>query len=301
MAVASRARTGRAFTLLEVLVVILVTIVVAALLIGIVLTNMNFRRPRMASQIKCSANIRGIAQGLVLFSQSNKDQYPLPSLLDAANNTINADPSTKDTTANIISVLIYGTFFGPEICVSPAESNGNIVMDPDYYYTEPKTAANPKLALWDPAFSADFTSVGGSNFSYAHLLPSGPRLAKGRKSGPGAPGGSGVGPRRIGGIVSTGGSDHRSLPVVRSSPKTRPSPLEATTTSSATMGPPADPTPSSGSTALGNVKRHSSCPVAASRHTTPPVDGRPKTVKATTTTCPSVAGGNAVASVLGAT
>ncbi|MEK6703885.1 MAG: hypothetical protein AABZ53_16620, partial [Planctomycetota bacterium] len=52
-----------------------------------------------------------------------------------------------------------------------------IVMDNDYYYAEPPTAVNPKLALWDPAFSADFTAATPGNFSYAHMLPSGPRIA----------------------------------------------------------------------------------------------------------------------------
>lgn len=173
MAVASRARAGRAFTFVELLVILIVLVVAMAL----ILPNLGRSTCCMTPQIKCSANLRGIGQGLVLFAQNNKDQYPLPSLLDAANNTTSADPSTKDTTANIISTLIYGTFFGPEICVSPAESNPNIVMDNDYYYTEPKTAVNPKLAIWDPAFSADFTASTPSNFSYAHLLPSGPRLA----------------------------------------------------------------------------------------------------------------------------
>lgn len=138
--------------------------------------------------MKDSANVRGIHQGLVLFAQSNRDEYPLPSKLDKNNATIalsspNADPTEKDTTANIISVLIYSTFFGPEICISPSEINSNIVHDNDYSYEAPSKAVDPTKALWDPAFNADFTSkdpAGNlipSNFSYAHILPSGPRAA----------------------------------------------------------------------------------------------------------------------------
>lgn len=175
---------GRGFSLVELLVIVVVLV-----LLALVVLPMLGRRTRHPPGIKDSANIRGIHQGMVLFAQANKDQYPLPSILDKANNTValaeGVDPTTKDTTAAIISTLIYGTFFGPEICISPAEANGNIVMDDDYQYSEPKGAANPKLGLWDPAFRADFTAVesgvrvgGGSNLSYAHMLPSEARLAQ---------------------------------------------------------------------------------------------------------------------------
>jgi hypothetical protein len=166
---------ARALTLVEVLVVgvILITIAAVFLMLG--------QRSPNTGGVMDAANLRGIHQGMVLFSQNYNDQYPLPSVLDKDNHTVSlapgTDPTTKDTTAAIISTLIYGNFFGPEICISRAESNGTIVLNNDYAYAEPRAAANPKLALWDPAFAADFTK-GESNLSYAHMLPSGPRLAK---------------------------------------------------------------------------------------------------------------------------
>lgn len=158
----------------------MVTLVVVVIIIGLIVTlgrGRKGRHPRPSD----SSQIRGIQQGLELWSQANQGRYPLPSLLDKADTTValkpGEDPTTKDTTAAIVSILIYENYFGPEICISPAESNGNVTQDNDYQYSEPKAAADPKLALWDPAFSADFTSAQGGNLSYALASTSGPRLA----------------------------------------------------------------------------------------------------------------------------
>jgi prepilin-type N-terminal cleavage/methylation domain-containing protein len=177
---------GRGLSLVELLVVIVIVGILSVVMLA-VFASRGHRGPRTP---KCAYNVRGIHQGMILFAQNNKDQYPLPSVLDKANHTValaeGADPTTKDTTAAIISTLIYGTFFGPEICISPAESNGSIVLDNDYQYAEPRGTVDPKLALWDPNFSADFSGKAGieaggkgqSNFSYAHMMPSGARAAK---------------------------------------------------------------------------------------------------------------------------
>ena len=60
--------------------------------------------------------------------------------------------------------------------VSPLETNPKISKCDAYQFEGPKAAAVPDRALWDPAFSADFTKKG--NVSYAHQQPSDGRMPK---------------------------------------------------------------------------------------------------------------------------
>ena len=161
-------------TIIDVLVTI-TCIALILLLIGVVLPGRGSRRiPR---QLRDSTQIRGVHQGMVLFAASNRDKYPMPSIDDKDNKTIAApDPSSKDTTANIYSMLIYGNYFSPELMVSPAEQSASIEIDADYHLTTPPNTIDPANALWDPTFAADFTNTKVmGNTSYAHHIPAADR------------------------------------------------------------------------------------------------------------------------------
>ena len=133
-------------------------------------------------QIKDSTHIRGIPQSLILASQNNHNQLPLPSILDTSNfNLETSTLSEKDLPRYILSYLIFNGYISRELTVSPAESNPNIKVFDTYNY---KTAplADPNLTLWDSAFKVtpkdtDVTAAtqGIGHNSYAYLPPIGAR------------------------------------------------------------------------------------------------------------------------------
>lgn len=127
------------------------------------------------------AQVGKLTQSLFNFANENNGLFPLPGTLDVAGQTVAAaNPEHKNTTGNIMSLLIFQGYLSPEQLVSAAETNNSVAIDTDYQYHKPMAAEDPANALWDPAFAGtpiDLPphSPGIANQSYAHLLPFGHR------------------------------------------------------------------------------------------------------------------------------
>lgn len=153
--------------------------VITVVLVGVVVWFALRWRTEMRESVgqwQDAAMARSIHQAMVIWAGSNKNHYPLPSEFDRSDFTVADKGRAKDTSANIISILIFNGNITPETCRSFNESNPNIKVHANYQTNRPPTAVDPTKALWDPAFSADFADGKVSNLSFAHMLPSDGRL-----------------------------------------------------------------------------------------------------------------------------
>lgn len=168
----------RGFTVIELVFVlagVVILVVVGFVGLGIMMPAMGTAKAT-ARQLVDATQIRGIGQAFTIWAGNNDDMYPLPSKIDLKDATVADVGRAKDTTGNIMSMLVNDGSIIADMLVSPAESNSKISAYTMYEVEQPTGAVDPNNALWDPKLTGDFTRTAGGHISYAHLIPVGERL-----------------------------------------------------------------------------------------------------------------------------
>ncbi|MEL7485130.1 MAG: hypothetical protein AAFN41_12365, partial [Planctomycetota bacterium] len=168
-----------------------------------------------ARKAQDASQIRNILKGFDVWANDNDSFYVLPSVLDAANSTVETEePLEKDNTGNIFSILIAEGTLQPGDFISPVETNLEVEADTGYNRENDTGAGESTLVefyLWDTGFAgvtAEEGTGGGDerdrvdgvvkgNNSYAHLAPFGARRSQWKQGG-----GSGVA------LMSNRGTDY---------------------------------------------------------------------------------------------
>jgi hypothetical protein len=172
-----RVDSRRAFTLRELITVLLCMVLLVALISVAIPTWMHEKR-----RVRDATQIRAIAQSFIVYSRQFQGVYPTPGLVNRL--PVNrlgkipgrgAEDITQNTTANLFSMCIMANYFTPEICVGPTEPSPRVTIPSDdaFDYTAYSPANN---VYWDTNFKADLHVL--SHVSYAHMPIAGEGKAK---------------------------------------------------------------------------------------------------------------------------
>jgi prepilin-type N-terminal cleavage/methylation domain-containing protein len=163
----------RGFTLIELLVVM----AIIALLIGLLLPALAKARAT-AKLTKDQTQIRGVHQSWLVFAREFDGYMPTPGLIDRLPFNGVEEPGRgpedekMNDTARLHSACIMNNYYTPQLCVSPVEASGRVVIKDDYNY-ELYNVVPAVDVYWDDSFDAKFTSI--SNVSYASMPIAGDR------------------------------------------------------------------------------------------------------------------------------
>lgn len=149
-----------------------VAIVATITVLGAIALVVSVRQREDSRFAKDAQNVRGIVQALVVCFSRGQGDYPRPTYIEPGpGGTVPETGRAKDTSAGVISILIWNNLLTPEQVVSPRETNPRIKPHTAYQYSNPSAAVQPENALWDPSFNVDFTrNDRDAHLSYASLV-----------------------------------------------------------------------------------------------------------------------------------
>jgi len=167
---------NRAFTLIELLIVIAIIGILTAILIPAL--GKAFASARSAAD---KNNLKGIHGALLLDAAGNEGLFPRPSLLAAEydSDDLDHDNPTTDTTGNLMSMLIARNYFTTDLLISPVETNENIRDMNEIENRYDYDAVDGESVLWDEQFQGDLSQATAANpahNSYAHQAICGQRI-----------------------------------------------------------------------------------------------------------------------------
>lgn len=157
------------FTIVE--VVAALAVLLLAVMVLVVLIHGSGHGRKGPRTFKDALQLQALMVAMDSWAQNNRDRYPLPSDVDLLNTTVPELGAEKNTTANIMALLVHQGLINPDFLVSPAEASSLVRSFSEMQQSLPWEVAPPAEMMWDPRFRADFSAGGCSHVSYAHIRP----------------------------------------------------------------------------------------------------------------------------------
>jgi type II secretory pathway pseudopilin PulG len=179
---------------------LLVVIGIIALLISILLPALNAAKER-ANRVKCASNLRQIGQGILLYANDNKQQYPRTIYTDAATYTCFTGTGATQTDP------FAGTVLANDVTAAMFLLVRNADINPEVFVCPSSNAEKDTLANKPPSQRCNFSNPNNLSYSYTNPYPTTAAIGTGYKLNGNVPADLAIAADRNDGDQGTGKSD----------------------------------------------------------------------------------------------